>query len=65
MKIFSISQEHGLVTSPAAIAFKDFPVGSLLRIIPNHSCLSAALFPTYHVVEGNRVIDEWKPMRGW
>ena len=65
LKIFSISQEHGLVTSPAPIAFNNFPVGSLLRIIPNHSCLSAALFPTYHVVEGNRVIDEWKPIRGW
>lgn len=65
LKIFSISQEHGLITSEAPIVFKDFPVGSLLQIIPNHSCLTAALFPKYHVVEGNQVVDEWRPMRGW
>ena len=65
MKIFSISQEHGLITSRALIAFENFPVGSLLQIIPNHSCLTAALFPRYHVVEGDQVVDEWRPMRGW
>ena len=65
LKIFNISQEHGLITSQAPIAFNNFPLGSLLQIIPNHSCLTAALFPKYHVVEGNRVVDEWRPMRGW
>jgi len=65
LKLFDISQEHGLITSEASIACDDFPVGSLLQIIPNHSCLTAALFPKYHVVEGNRVVDEWRPMRGW
>ena len=65
LKIFSVSQEHGLITSQTPIAFNDFPVGSLLQIIPNHSCLAAALFPKYHVVEGNQVVDEWRPMRGW
>jgi D-serine deaminase-like pyridoxal phosphate-dependent protein len=65
LKLFSISQEHGLITSNDPIAFEKFPVGSLLRIIPNHSCLTAALFPEYHVVEDNQVVDEWIPMRGW
>ena len=65
LKLFSISQEHGLMTSEQPIAFNDFPVGSLIRIIPNHSCLTAALFDRYHVIEGNRVVDEWRPMRGW
>ena len=65
LKLFSISQEHGLITSEAPIAFNDFPVGSLLQVIPNHSCLTAALFPEYHVVEGNRIVDQWRPIRGW
>ena len=65
LKIFSISQEHGLVTSESPIAFENIPVGSLLQIIPNHSCLTAALFPKYYVVDGNRIVDEWLPMRGW
>jgi D-serine deaminase-like pyridoxal phosphate-dependent protein len=65
LKIFSISQEHGLITANDPIAFEKFPVGSRLQIIPNHSCLTAALFPKYHVVEDGRVVDEWTPMRGW
>ena len=65
LKIFSISQEHGLITSEAPIAFESFPVGSPVQIIPNHSCLTAALFPKYHVVEDYQVVDVWLPMRGW
>ena len=65
LKLFSISQEHGLITCDEPIAFEMFPVGSLLRIIPNHSCLTAALFPEYHVVDEDRVVDQWVPMRGW
>ncbi len=65
LKLFSISQEHGLITANNPIAFQEFPVGSFLQIIPNHSCLTAALFPEYHVVENNRVIDCWIPARGW
>jgi D-serine deaminase-like pyridoxal phosphate-dependent protein len=65
LRIFSISQEHGLITGNDPIAFKKFPVGSLLQIIPNHSCLTAALFPEYHVVENDQIVDKWLPMRGW
>lgn len=65
LKITGISQEHGLVACDTPIAFNNFPVGSLLQIIPNHSCLTAALFDRYHVVENNRIVDEWRPMRGW
>ena len=65
LKIFSMAQEHGLITSNDPLDFEKYPVGSLLRIIPNHSCLTAALFPNYYVVEGDQVIDEWTPMRGW
>ncbi len=41
------------------------PVGGKLRILPNHSCLAAALFERYLVVRGNAVVDEWRPVRGW
>lgn len=65
LKLFSISQEHGLITSQAPIVFNDYPLGSLLQLIPNHSCLTAALFPEYHVIDDNQVVDQWKPIRGW
>ncbi|MCK4577411.1 MAG: hypothetical protein KAU50_01395, partial [Candidatus Marinimicrobia bacterium] len=38
-------------------------VGDKLRILPNHSCLSAALFDEYVVVEGDQVIDRWQVQR--
>jgi D-serine deaminase-like pyridoxal phosphate-dependent protein len=60
MQIHALSQEHGKVTAAAPP-----PVGTKLRIVPNHSCLTAAMFDRYHVVEGGRVVDEWKPVRGW
>jgi D-serine deaminase-like pyridoxal phosphate-dependent protein len=65
LRIFSLAQEHGLITANDPIAFEKFPVGSLLQIIPNHSCLTAALYPKYHVVEEDQVVDEWTPIRGW
>ena len=41
------------------------PVGARVRIVPNHSCLTAAMYDRYHVIEGDAVVDEWRPVRGW
>jgi D-serine deaminase-like pyridoxal phosphate-dependent protein len=59
-RLVSLSQEHGKLETRAHL-----PVGTKLRIVPNHSCLTAALFDRYHVIDGDRVIDEWRPVRGW
>ncbi|MGB5878926.1 MAG: hypothetical protein WBH85_02745 [Thermoanaerobaculia bacterium] len=40
------------------------PVGSRVRILPNHSCLTVACFDEYAVVRGDRVVDSWKIWRG-
>ena len=40
-------------------------LGTKLRVVPNPSCLAAALFPRYQVVRGEQVVDEWRPCRGW
>jgi D-serine deaminase-like pyridoxal phosphate-dependent protein len=36
-----------------------FAVGEKLRILPNHSCLTAAMFDAYQVVRGETVVDTW------
>ena len=60
----ALSQEHGRVSGePPVIA--TYPVGSLLRVVPNHSCLTAAMFDRYRVIEEGQVVDEWTPVRGW
>lgn len=54
-------QEHGV-----AAPMPDLPVGARLRVAPNHSCLTAAAFARYHVVDGSReVIATWERINGW
>ncbi|HKO02702.1 MAG TPA: alanine racemase, partial [Thermoanaerobaculia bacterium] len=60
MKLIALSQEHGKIETSTRV-----PVGTRLRIIPNHSCLTAAMFGAYHVLDNGRVVDEWRPVRGW
>ncbi|MEA2237310.1 MAG: hypothetical protein QOC81_2034 [Thermoanaerobaculia bacterium] len=59
-RLVALSQEHGKLkmASPP-------PVGTRLRIVPNHSCLTAAMYERYHVIEDNVIVDEWRPVRGW
>lgn len=65
LKLVSLSQEHGLVRAEAPADLEGCPFGTTLRVVPNHSCLSAALFDRYHVLRGTEVVDEWRPARGW
>lgn len=61
----AMSQEHGQMFLRDGTNSDAWPVGSRLRIIPNHSCLTAALFDRYAVLEDGQVSGEWKPARGW
>jgi len=56
-RVVSVSQEHGIVSGKLR-------VGEKVRILPNHSCLTAAMYDEYHVVRGEEVIDKWKIWRG-
>jgi D-serine deaminase-like pyridoxal phosphate-dependent protein len=60
MRLHALSQEHGTIETDMTL-----PVGTRLRIVPNHSCLTAAMYPSYVVVEKGRFVDEWIPARGW
>ncbi len=64
LKVTSLSQEHGVLHSDGPLD-PGWQPGTRFRIVPNHSCLSAACFETYHVVRGTEVVDEWRPVRGW
>jgi D-serine deaminase-like pyridoxal phosphate-dependent protein len=64
LRLVSLSQEHGAVDGPGDVVAR-FPVGTRLRVIPNHSCLASALHERYLVVEAERVVGEWRPVRGW
>ena len=68
MIVVATNQEHGLVStrSGAPVDFTRFPLGSAVRILPNHACATAAAHGCYHVVEGSpEVISVWNRVNGW
>lgn len=66
MRLVSMSQEHGQILATGESALAGIGIGTRLRIIPNHSCLTAAMFDRYLVHDaGGRLLEEWRPARGW
>ncbi|HEX8571585.1 MAG TPA: alanine racemase [Allosphingosinicella sp.] len=65
LAIASTNQEHGLV--PAGEGdFARLPIGSQVRIAPNHACMTAAAHERYHVVDGGmEVLKVWERCNGW
>jgi threo-3-hydroxy-D-aspartate ammonia-lyase len=63
------NQEHGIVSSRDGISgpsvVERFPVGSQLRILPNHACATGAQFPEYHVVAADGATSRWRRFDGW
>ncbi len=62
------NQEHGIISCQGAVD-KDialrFPIGTRLRILPNHACATAAQFPGYIVLEADEQITAWPRFYGW
>lgn len=60
------NQEHGVVTAPTPLPLDRLGVGTLVRVAPNHVCMTAAAYDRYHVVEGgDAVIEIWERVSGW
>ncbi len=57
VQVASVSQEHGILDAR-------LPFGERVRILPNHSCLTAACFDEYHAVRGDEVVARWRIERG-
>jgi D-serine deaminase-like pyridoxal phosphate-dependent protein len=67
--VATTNQEHGVLTrrDRGAIDPARFPVGTLLRVLPNHACATAAAHTHYHVVDGDspEVVARWERFGGW
>ncbi len=63
----SANQEHGILSHAGEMVgdiARRFPVGTLLRILPNHACATAAQFPEY-VAVGESSTQTWGRFYGW
>lgn len=62
------NQEHGIVTLSRAehvdITAR-YPIGSRLRILPNHACATGAQFPHYCACDATGEVQIWSRLHGW
>ena len=67
LRVADVHQEHGLIAAAEGEPpYERFPPGSLLRILPNHACITAAAHNAYQVVDGGTaVVDRWDRVNGW
>ncbi|MER8406135.1 alanine racemase [Mesorhizobium sp. M1307] len=63
------SQEHGILAIRAGSgkSMPELPLGTRVRILPNHACAMAAQHDFYSVVNGDspKIEARWERMRGW
>lgn len=71
--VVRISQEHGILAPRSTDErvqnemISAVEVGSRVRIIPQHACITGAMYDSYIVVdeEDGLCVDEWQRCRGW
>jgi D-serine deaminase-like pyridoxal phosphate-dependent protein len=65
--VLDANQEHGIVAAREGVLdVRDHPVGSLLRVLPNHACATAAQHAGYHVVGPDGELEaHWERLNGW
>ncbi|MFZ9233451.1 MAG: DSD1 family PLP-dependent enzyme [Hylemonella sp.] len=62
------NQEHGIMASRSGrtSGLRHLPVGSQVRILPNHACPTAAAYDHYKVIDSQqRVSAHWPRFNGW
>jgi D-serine deaminase-like pyridoxal phosphate-dependent protein len=64
LKVETVSQEHGEIEVRNGHISK-LRVGTRVRVLANHSCLSAAQHSHYNVLESSQIVDLWEIQRGW
>ena len=65
--VADVSQEHGKIEAKDGDTppFARYPIGSRLRILPNHVCMTVAPYDRYHVVMDGGEIAIWDKATGW
>ena len=66
--VAAVNQEHGTIThrSGNPALGLHLPVGTLLRILPNHACATCAQFDAYQVIAASHQVQaRWPRFGGW
>lgn len=67
LSVTEVNQEHGLIAVRTVQDFERLPIGARVRVLPNHSCATAAMYSHYNVVDGtgDSVLGRWARCTGW
>lgn len=70
LSVSDVNQEHGFVSARQPLPFDRLAIGTKLRVLPNHACITAAAYDRYYVVDseldgGRTVVDVWDRVNGW
>lgn len=67
VKVGTVYQEHGMLVADGPFPYDLLPVGARVRVLPNHACMTAAMYDGYRVVDGasDEVADLWPRINGW
>src|SRR3989338_7645520 len=67
VRVGHVYQEHGMLTAEGPFPFDELPIGARVRVLPNHVCMTAAMYDGYRVVDSGAgpVVDLWSRINGW
>jgi len=65
LAVNGVHQEHGTVNVEDEAWFARLPVGSLVRILPNHACITCAGYEAFDAVRGEAVVGRLPRINGW
>lgn len=67
LNVINTHQEHGEVSSEEALPFDELPIGSRVRVLPNHACMTGAMYDRYYIVDGSdeKISAVWPRTNGW
>jgi D-serine deaminase-like pyridoxal phosphate-dependent protein len=60
-----VHQEHGTVSVNDERWFERLPVGSPVRVLPNHACITCAAYEAFDAVRGEAVVGRFPRVNGW
>lgn len=72
LAVLDVHQEHGIVGAPKGLdaiepfPYAEYPVGAKVLVMPNHVCMTSAMYDRYHVVDGSdEIVAVWDRVNGW
>lgn len=63
--VTKVNQEHGVIALPDNHTVLEFPIGTQLRVLPNHACATAAMHQHYVVMTATGEREVWPRILGW